>query len=398
MKTLQIILAGCLMLSTATIHAALPEVTSVRAEQRPGTKIVDIHYDVTDEDGDLLRIRVEVSNNEGLTYSVPAFSFTGDIGDGIEPGEGKHIVWDAGVDWDGEYSDQMRIKVIATDAMGLPGLEWGQEVPPGGFLMGQDGGVEGSGPSRHLNIPWSYWLSKYEIRNDQYNEFLNIALVAGDVWREGVGAARANEGVYAGVPKDGLLIRLGDGYDIRWSVNNFEVVNGRDNFPVRVSWYGAIAFAQHYGYDLPTAAEWEKAARGPDHEGQDTHLLYPWGNEINGGNANVNPWRYTTSPVGYYDGNQTPFGPDMANAYGLYDMIGNVAEWTRTFPVNNIESYPQPENLGAEIHRLDSPSGARIMRGGSFNGYALPIYSSPSANRSQWPGDTGFRVIRRDLP
>ena len=137
-----------------------PEITNVRASQREGTKLVDIYYDAADADGDLLKIRVEISDNDGVKYSVPAFSLTGDIGEGVAVGTNKHIVWDAGKDWDGEYSDQMRVKIYAIDAQGFPGLEWGNEVPPGGFLMGQDGGAEGSGPSRHVNVPWSYWVSK----------------------------------------------------------------------------------------------------------------------------------------------------------------------------------------------------------------------------------------------
>ncbi|MBI4324944.1 MAG: SUMF1/EgtB/PvdO family nonheme iron enzyme [Chloroflexi bacterium] len=56
--------------------------------------------------------------------------------------------------------------------------------------------------------------------------------------------------------------------------------------PVIVTWYGAIAFAQNYGYDLPTDAEWEKAARGPGHDGLGEHQIYPWGNSINGSDAN----------------------------------------------------------------------------------------------------------------
>ena len=140
-----------------------PAITNVRASQREGTKLVDIYYDAADADNDLLKVRIEISDNDGAKYSVPAFSLTGDIGEGIAPGTGKHIVWDAGTDWDGEYSDQMRVKVFAIDAQGFPGMEWGNEGPPGGFLMGQDGGAEGSGPSRHVNIPWSYWLGKYEV-------------------------------------------------------------------------------------------------------------------------------------------------------------------------------------------------------------------------------------------
>ena len=89
-----------------------PAITNVRASQREGTKLVDIYYDAADADGDLLKVRIEISDNDGAKYSVPAFSLTGDIGEGIAPGSGKHIVWDAGTDWDGEYSDQMRVKVL----------------------------------------------------------------------------------------------------------------------------------------------------------------------------------------------------------------------------------------------------------------------------------------------
>ena len=127
----------------------------MRASQRADTKLVDIYYDATDADGDLLKIRVEISDNDGVRYAVPAFTLSGDIGEGIAPGTGKHIVWDAGADWDGEYSDKMRVKVFAIDAKGFPGMEWSNEVKPGGFLLGQDGGAEGNGESQHVKMKWS---------------------------------------------------------------------------------------------------------------------------------------------------------------------------------------------------------------------------------------------------
>lgn len=243
--------------AAAPLLAVPPEITNVRAEQRADTKLVDVWYDAADADGDLLKIRIEVSDNDGVRYSVPAFSLTGDIGEGIAPGTGKHIVWDAGVDWDGEYSDKMRIKVFAVDAKGYPGLEWGDEVPPGGFLLGQDGGAEGSGPSRHVNIPWSYWLSKYEITVGQYCDFLNTALVAGRVQRSGQTAVYTIDGtnLIQGLTGYYKLIDLGDNQQIRWNVNNFEVVGTKTNYPVSVTWFGAAAWANFYGYDLPTEAE-----------------------------------------------------------------------------------------------------------------------------------------------
>ena len=343
----------CLALAVAgVLVAAPPEISNVQASQREGTKLVDITYDAADADGDLLKVRVEISDDDGKTYSIPAFSFTGDIGEGIAPGTGKHIVWDAGVDWDGEYSDLMRVKVFAIDAKGFPGMEWGNEVPPGGFLLGQDGGAEGSGPSRHVNIPWSYWMGKYEVTRQQYCDFLNAALVAGIVYRDGTTAVRASDTMppdYA-CPIDSLLCNIGDDECLRWNVNNFEVVDGLGNYPMIATWYGAMAFCRFYGYDLPTEAEWEKAARGPDHDDEDEHLLYPWGNEISSSYAaysgDDSAPTFAQKPVGYYNGNQTPIGPDTVNGYGLYDIIGNAAEWTRTQDCET-EAYPQQESLFA---------------------------------------------------
>ena len=389
--------------AAAPLLAVPPEITNVRAEQRTDTKLVDIWYDAADADDDLLKIRIEVSDNDGVRYSVPAFSLTGDIGEGIAPGAGKHIVWDAGVDWDGEYSDKMRIKVFAVDAKGYPGLEWGDEVPPGGFLLGQDGGVEGSGPSRHVNIPWSYWLSKYEITVGQYCDFLNTALVAGRVSRSGQTAVNSITGTNLIENLNGSfkLVDLGDNKQIRWNVNNFEVVGMKTNYPVVVSWYGAMAWANFYGYDLPTEAEWEKAARGPDFDDQDEHCLYTWGNDGSDAKACFSG----TRPVGYYNGDQTPIGPDMINGYGCYDMTGNAREWTRTVNAYNyygkiydVSNYPQQEDLSILRHQywqdykdtygyVDSA----VLKNGA------PIYGRWGAGLST-TDYCGFRVCRRYIP
>ncbi len=328
-----------------------PAITNVRASQREGTKLVDIYYDAADADNDRLKVRIEISDNDGAKYSVPAFSLTGDIGEGIAPGVNKHVVWDAGTDWDGEYSDQMRVKVFAIDAQGFPGMEWGNEVPPGGFLMGQDGGTEGSGPSRHVNIPWSYWLGKYEVTAQQYCDFLNATLNLGYIKRENTTNVLATAAMpFDYACKEGaLLCSTGDSKPIRWNVNKFEcTTEASKNLPANVTWNGAIAFARFYGYDLPTDAEWEKAARGPGNSGAGTHSKYPWGNEMSSSYANITP-QTVIMPVGFYDGNQTPVGPDTANGYGLYDVIGNAPEWTLSCE-SDIEQYPLEESLINSIH------------------------------------------------
>ena len=421
MNTSKIIAAAlCGWFGCSAAFAAVPVVSNVTSQQRVGTKLVDITYNVADADGDTLKIRIEVSSNSGTTYNVPASSLTGAIGDNITPGIGKQIVWNAGVDWDGEYSPQMRVKVIASDAKGLPGLAWGNEVAAGGFLMGQDGGVEGSGSSRHVNIPWSFWLSKYEIRIDQYCEYLNIALAAGKVIRNGSTDVKSAASLFAGAPANALLLNLGDTLDIRWNVNKFEPVTGLSDRPVSVTWYGALAFAMYYGYDLPTTAEWEKGARGPNNDDEGEHLIYPWGNAISGGYANYayssdpydtgysnNPANKT--PVGYYNGNQTPFGPNTVNGYGLYDVIGNVAEWTRSLNTT-IETYSQQESLSASHNVLDT-TATRLARGGNLGGYgggtSLMLYSRQALSTTSYTftsesgyggPSAGFRVIRRATP
>jgi len=427
MKTIKLILwLGIALAIVSTASATVPVVTNVVATQRSSTKLIDINYDVSDAEGDLLKISVEVSHTGGQTFNIPSSSFTGDYGDDIVAGVDKHIVWDAGADWDGEYSTQMVIKVTASDASGLPGLQWGNEVPSGGFLMGQEGGAEGYGPSLHVNIPWSYWLSKYEITSAQYAEYLNIALASGEVQRNGT----TNVSGLVGVSTNKLLINLAGNRDIMWNVNAFEAVAGRSNFPVRVTWYGAITFAQFYGYDLPTDAEWEKAARGPDYAGVDQHRAYPWGNTLTNYNANFgnsgdpydlldmlehdngSSYDGDISPVGYYDGNQTPLGPDMANGYGLYDVSGNVCEWTRSRFVSTVEQYDQTESLSNSINTLTSPSNMVIRGGSCLSGTgssnwpieALFCYSRASqtsliSDRSYawyaYRPNIGFRVIRR---
>ncbi len=297
-------------------------------------------------------------------------------------------------------------------------------------MMGQDGGVEGVGPARHVNIPWSYWLSKYEITIQQYVDYLNMALITGEVYRDGT-TIKANGGIYTGLSAGALLITIDTSRDIVWNVNNLEINSNRTNFPVNVTWYGAVAFAQHYGYDLPTDAEWEKAARGPDHDGLEEHQVYPWGNTLDGGKANYynsgDPYQGGSivrgcSPVGYYNGNQVPFGTNMVNAYGLYDMSGNMSEWCRSTVAATVESYPQLESLTNSVHKLDS-AAKRILRGGGWgSGYLWsgsravnpPVgslqcyYRISSEQNTDYPNvdsisgtyairDLGFRVIRRSL-
>ena len=174
-----------------------------------------------------------------------------------------------------------------------------------------------------------------------------------------------------------------DGYDM-------------SNHPVLyVSWYGAVAYCNYYGYRLPTEAEWEYAARGGQYS---PYYRYPWGNDIDGSNANYSssgdPYEAGTSPhttpVGYYNGSQIPFGVDMANGYGLYDVAGNLKEWCSDwFDLNYYTVSP-----------YDNPTGpangsVRVVRGGAWTGntdsclVAIRDSTTPSNRNIHY----GFRVV-----
>lgn len=95
--------ALALGLIAETSYAASPVVSNVRSSQRPGTKLVDIYYDVSDADGGSETVEVNVSGDEGQFYVFPSVTLSGQIGSGVALGSDRHIVWDARAHWNGNY-------------------------------------------------------------------------------------------------------------------------------------------------------------------------------------------------------------------------------------------------------------------------------------------------------
>lgn len=94
---------------------AAPVVSNVRAAQRPGTQLVDIYYDLADATNSAVSVGVVVSTNGGSSYFLWASSVGGDVGGGVTPGANKKITWNAGADWPGQYSANVRFRVVAND-------------------------------------------------------------------------------------------------------------------------------------------------------------------------------------------------------------------------------------------------------------------------------------------
>ena len=104
MKKVKAVLAGCVVMALAGFAwAATPIIANVQVSQRAGTKLVDVAYDLTDADGLAQTVWINVSGDGGLSWTIPSGSVSGNVGSGITPGTGKHIVWNAGQDWNGQF-------------------------------------------------------------------------------------------------------------------------------------------------------------------------------------------------------------------------------------------------------------------------------------------------------
>ena len=353
------------------------EVTNVTAAQRTdGSKLVDITYDIT-EDSLLtaFNVSVEVSFDGGANYTQINY-VDGDVGVNLLFGTDKTIVWNIGQEYSNTFDDNVKVKVIAVGHIAgeLP-FEM-VTVEAGDYTYGSNNYI--------LTIDYDFDIMKYEVTNAQYAEFLleeyesgTVSIVEGDVLGFYPGDEQLEGGYYdfydLGTPSGDYNFGR-----ISWNGTTFIVTEGYGNHPcLRVTWFGAWAFAEHYGLRLPTEYEWEKAARG------NTGYNYPWGDFIDGNEANYHnsgdPWDNGTTPVGFYNGqNYEGYQTlDAPSPYGVYDVSGNVWEWTDSFETEN-----DPD--------------ARVARGGSW--YQGPSFCHPWERNYTNPRDAndifGFRCAR----
>ncbi len=201
-------------------------------------------------------------------------------------------------------------------------------IPAGEFIMGSDEGEEDYAPAHRVYVD-SFYIDKYEVTNAQYEKF--------------------------------------DPAHVRYRLSEC------DECPVtNVSKRDAAAYARWAERRLPTEAEWEKAARGPE------GYLYGYGDEYDKRLVNAQATRAVR--VGSYPG----------NGYGVYDMLGNVWEWCADYYSEAYYSQSPDRNpLGP------SQGPGSVVRGGSFRtGQEVHLVVRTWKNSSYRYRSMGFRCAR----
>lgn len=396
MKTTPILraIALVLTLTSTVLHAADPVVANVVSVQRAGTKLVDITFEVSDADSDTLSMSVEISDDSGTTFLVRVTALSGDTSVAATPiPAAKALVWDAAVDFNQQFNASMVVRVIANDgsAPGPPpaGMVL---IPAGPFQMG-NGATEPEGPMHTVTVSACY-LDQFEVTKALWDDVKTYATANGYIF----GNAGSGQGAFHPVHSV-------DWYDVVKWCNARSQQEGLTPVyytdagftTVYKSGEGTAPFANWAanGFRLPTEAEWEKAARGTL-----VGNTYPWGNNCGGGDANYyisgdafERASVSTTPVGYYDGDQVPAGPNHANGYGLYDMAGNVYEWCWDwYESGYYASSPPTDPCGP----ASSTSGARVLRGGSWTSSTNLLRCAFRNNDSPFFSNSviGFRSAR----
>ncbi len=238
-------------------------------------------------------------------------------------------------------------------------------IPKGQFIMGSKDDNElawdDERPQHVLDIPYDYWIGKHPVTNAQFGKFVHSTTFETRAERVGWGWVwNARKGQWG---KE-------EGANWRNPLGANSGIAGLESHPVvLVCWYDALAFCEwlnqkhpanlprDYHFRLPSEAEWEKAARGP--EGNE----WPWGNAYDAAPCSSRDnGKLCTVPVG-------ACSPRGDSVYGVADMSGNAWEWTLTLWGMDRDKaeyvYPYVGDDGRES-KSAGDIYYRIIRGGSF--------------------------------
>jgi len=229
------------------------------------------------------------------------------------------------------------------------------KIPGGSFTMGLPEGEEGGGSSswevpQHQVTIQPFYMGKYPITQAQWKAVANLPLVKDPSYFKGA------------------------------------------NRPVeQVSWRDAVEFCQQLAkytgkqYRLPSEAEWEYACRAG------TTTPFHFGETITTELANYDSSRtYGSGPKGKYRKETTEVGSfQVANAFGLYDMHGNVWEWCRDDWHDNYEGAPTDRSAWVD----GNDDGYHPQRGGAWNSEPVNCRSADRNNLKKGLNNVGFRVV-----
>jgi formylglycine-generating enzyme required for sulfatase activity len=408
-----VVLMAVLLLSATLVHAQGTQllVSNVQVQQRQFTALYDITYDL-ETVGDLpVWVSLILSMDGGATYPNLCTTVTGDVGAGVLPGTGKHIVWNAGTDFPGLNSATCRLRVTAGagESEILAGFV---AILPGTFTMGSPTNEPGRGSAEtqhQVTLTHGLYVQSTEVTNQQYRDLAQWAYDHGYVTATSASIRDNLDG------STQILRTLGaESYEIYFNAGVFGCVN--PDYPVKyVTWYGSVAYcdwlslqqglARAYshstwqcnggnpysaaGYRLPTEAEWEYACRaGSTTAFANGAFIYPYAMMC----SPYDPIEPNLNLMGWYCGNAFglthPVAQKTPNAWGLYDMHGNLWEWCNDWsgPYGGTVTDPVGSGTGS----------TRVRRGGEWNYIALLCRSAQRIDDT--PGSSGktvgFRPVR----
>ena len=350
----------------ATNAKAEARVENVRAAQRPRSSVVDVFYDLVAPEGGVYDVALAIG---GGGAEPPLSTLGGDIGADVIPGRNKRIEWDAGADWAQHVGSNLVATVTATRSDADTGPSKGMVRIPGGTNSGTDPDFG----AYSLTVD-AFYMDRTEVTYAHWKRVYNWAVAHGYSF-DHAGSGKGNS----------HPVHTVNWYDcVKWCNARSEMEGRTPAYRVggaiyRTGGSSPTVDLDGNGYRLPTSEEWEYAARGGLRGKR-----FPWGDTISHakanyyGNSRGNSYELSSGYHPRYNDGTYPYTAPVAsfaaNRYGLYDMAGNVWEWTT------------------------AASGSyRYIRGGSWYNFG---YDCQCGN-GDWDGAgnagslPGFRAVRR---
>ncbi|QNJ92202.1 formylglycine-generating enzyme family protein [Mycolicibacterium fluoranthenivorans] len=285
-------------------------------------------------------------------------------------------------------------------------------IPPQTAVLGSNDHEPEEGPAHEVSTD-GFWIQPHQVTNAQYAEFV------ADTGYVTVAERPVDPADFPGAPAENLVPgslvfrRTAGPVDLRhlnqWWVwtpgacwnhprGPRSTLAGRDRHPVvHIAFEDAQTYADWAGLTLPTEAQWETAARGGL-----SGATYTWGDEPERpGQRLANYWHgeFPYLPETGY-GTTQPVGSFPPNDYGLFDMAGNVWEWTADFYGPDRAGTPCCAADSYDPHEPQFQIARRVIKGGSFlcaDSYCMRY--RPAARRPQQidtgMSHIGFRCIKR---